>query len=103
MLVQTFPSWRDRVPVTLFFVFDLASHPGLRDARDYRGRADLFRLSEAARRFNELPDERRHALYAEMLKLSRDRSWMELPPAVREMFPVENRVDDRTVLMRSSL
>jgi hypothetical protein len=100
-LVQTLPSWQQGVPVTLFFTFELATYPALRDTREYQGRAKRFGLSEAARRFNELPDERRRALFDELQQLRRTQPWLEMPNAMQAMFPLENRVDPVSLLMTS--
>jgi hypothetical protein len=97
---EAFPATKDGRPVTLGFVFDRATSPNLFDASAYARDLELFRLHEAARKFNSLSDAERRRLLTEYNRLNGQRPWHELPAEMRRQFPIENVVDEHTLLMR---
>jgi hypothetical protein len=97
---EAFPATKDGRPVTLGFVFDRATSPNLFDASAQARDLELFRLREAARKFNSLGDAERRRLLTEYNRLNGQRPWHELPAEMRRQFPIENVVDEHTLLMR---
>jgi hypothetical protein len=98
---EAFPAKKDGRPVTLGFVFDRATSPNLFDASAYAKVLELFRLHEAARKFNSLSDAERRRMLTEYNRLKEQRPWHELPPEMQRQFPIENVVDEHTLLMRA--
>jgi hypothetical protein len=96
---EVFPASRNGKSVSLVFVFDRIEAPVLFDAAEYAKDMARFRLEEVARKFNSLDDGERRRIYGTYQKMREQMSWNDLPLDMQRQFPLENTIDESSLLM----
>ena len=82
------------------FVLDREHYHDVFATAQYKTDIHRYACEEAARAYNALPDRRRAELLREYLSAMHSGGWMSMSEDLRNMFPLGNTVDNRTLIMR---
>jgi hypothetical protein len=98
---ETYRASKDGEMVSIGFIFDRKTTPRLIDATEYAIEMQNHMLREAARSFNSRDHEERRRLVEEFVKLGENGGRNHMPAEMQKIFPIQNHVDRKTLLMHT--